>query len=82
MTDGEKRIYLRIRAEQIQNRHAQVNKCFFPDGYPFASALEIAEEQLSTDLNNDKLRITLDELLLLDDQECAELEEQRTCFIA
>lgn len=76
---NEKEIYLRIRAEQIKERQDRENGHLMLSPYPLEKAREIAEVQLETDLEAGKLRISLDDLLLLSDEVCVSIVEQETC---
>lgn len=77
MEDKHKQIYLKIRAEQIKKQHDTVNKKLFPNGYPFEDAHQIASEQLEMDLKNGDLRISIEELLYLSDNQAINLIEDR-----
>ncbi len=77
MEDKHKQIYLKIRAEQIKKQHDTVNIALFPKGYPFEDAYEIASEQLEMDLKNSDLRISIEELLYLSDNQAINLIEDR-----
>jgi hypothetical protein len=73
MNEIEKNIYIRQRAIQIKQRQDKVNGHLFVNPYPIEDAMKIAENQLNCDLKRGQLRITLDELLLLDDDTCNEI---------
>ena len=76
LTPEQKKIYISIRAEQIKERQDRVNGHLFKSPYPLSKALEIATNQLNHDLAFGELRISLEDLLRLQDQECIEIVEQ------
>lgn len=70
MTTKEKEIYINIRAEQIKHFQDTRNGHLFNKPYSIELAKQIAENQLKYDLKAGKLRITLEELLLNDNETC------------
>jgi len=79
MTEKEKQIYISIRAEVIKHWHDTRNKGKFTnDGFCIKQAMKLAERDLITDRNSGFMRITLDELLLNDLEECCVLIENRS----
>lgn len=77
MTKSEKSIYLKIRAENIKHFQDKHNGHLFVSEYSIEKALAIAENQLNHDLKNGKLRITLEELLLNNDDDCIQISQNR-----
>lgn len=78
MTKKEKQIWIKIRAEHIKIWHDKIsNGGKLKEGYSMEYALESAENQLEADLKNNNLRISLEELLTLSDEECIELAHDR-----
>lgn len=68
----ERKVYLDIRAEQIKHFQDTRNGHLFINPYSIEKAREIAENQLNCDLQNGKLRISIQELLLDDNETCIE----------
>jgi hypothetical protein len=77
MTESEKSIYIKIRAENIKHFQDTRNGHLFVNPYPIEKALAIAENQLNHDSKNGKLRITLEELLLNNDEDCSQISQNR-----
>jgi hypothetical protein len=77
MTEKEKEIYLNIRAEQIKHFHDTRNGHLLKEPYSLDRARAIAENQLTYDLYQGELRLTLDELLLNDNETCIFIAQQR-----
>lgn len=73
MKDKEKEIYLNIRAEQIAEFQNKQNGDKFKEPYPLDLAKQKAEMELKGDLQENKLRITLEELLLFDNETCQKI---------
>jgi hypothetical protein len=83
MTDSHKKIYISIRAEQIKEFHDKNNGHLLNKPYPIERAMETAESQLNYDLSNGgKLRITLEELLLDNNEDCIETFNHNTIKLA
>lgn len=78
MTNNEKKIWIKIRAEHIKHWHDNgLNKGKFWDDMPMEEAIEKATNQLESDLRSNNLRISLEELLTLSDDECIEIAQER-----
>lgn len=76
MNQIERNIYIKQRAIQIKHHQDKVNGHNFVKPYPIEKAIKIAENQLNYDLQRGHLRISLDDLLLLDDDTCNEIIAQ------
>lgn len=68
MTESQKDIYISIRAEQIKHFQDTRNGHLFINPYSIEKAKEIAKNQLEYDLERGKLRISLEDLLLEDNE--------------
>lgn len=82
MNKSERNIYINIRAEQIKEFQDKNNGHLFTKPYSIEMAKEIAERQLNYDLSKCKLRISLDELLLNDNETCIETFNNKTLELA
>lgn len=82
MTDSHKKIYVSIRAEQIKDFQDKTNGHVFVNPYPIETAIEIAERQLSQDLSNGALRVSLDDLLLESNEYCMSKFNNNTIELA
>jgi len=80
MTKSERNIYINIRAEQIKEFQDKYNGHLFNKPYSIEMAKETAERQLDYDLSRGKgkLRISLEELLLNDNEICIQTFRDRT----
>ncbi len=76
LTPTEKKIYLDIRAEQIKEYQDRENGHLFLKPYSIDLARKIAENQLNNDQEAGKLRISLEELLLFNNDACTDIIEQ------
>lgn len=76
LTSTERKIYLDIRAEQIKEFQDRENGHLFIKPYSIDLARKIAENQLNNDLEAGNLRISLDDLLLLNNNTCIDILEQ------
>lgn len=77
MNKKEKELYIRIRAEQIKDFQDRHNGHLMKEPYSMELAKEIAETQLNEDLYNNRLRISLEELLLNTDSDCIDIIQNR-----
>jgi hypothetical protein len=77
MTKEQKEIYLNIRAEQIKYFQDTRNGHLFNTPYSLEHARIVAEQQLQIDLSRGMLRISLDELLMNDNEACLEIAHER-----
>lgn len=77
MTKEQKEIYVNIRAEQIKYFQDKYNGHNMKKPFDLEKAKEVARFQLENDLNVNFLRLTLDELLLNDNDTCIEIAESR-----
>lgn len=77
MTKEQKEIYINIRAEQIKYFQDKYNGHNMKNPFDFEKAKESAKFQLESDLNINFLRLTLDELLLNDNDTCIEIAQSR-----
>jgi hypothetical protein len=77
MTKEQKEIYINIRAEQIKYFQDKYNGHNMKNPFDFEKAKEVAKFQLESDLNINFLRLTLDELLLNDNDTCIEIAQNR-----
>ena len=82
MTNKEKEIYINIRAEQIKQFQDTRNGHLFTKPYSIELAKQIAENQLKHDLEEGKLRITLEELLLNDNETCISIIRSKQVEVA
>ena len=82
MTNKEKEIYINIRAEQIKHFQDTRNGHLFTKPYSIELAKQIAENQLKHDLEEGKLRITLEELLLNDNETCISMIRSKQVEVA
>jgi len=82
MTKSQRNIYINIRAEQIKEFQDKTNGHLFTKPYSIDMAKEIAERQLNYDLSKGLLRITLDELLLNDNDTCIAIHHSKTLQLA
>ena len=82
MTNKEKEIYINIRAEQIKHFQDTRNGHLFTKPYSIELAKQIAENQLKHDLEEGKLRITLEELLLNDNETCISIIRSKQVEVA
>lgn len=82
MTNKEKEIYINIRAEQIEHFLDTRNGHLFTKPYSIELAKQIAENQLKHDLEEGKLRITLEELLLNDNETCISMIRSKQVEVA
>ncbi len=76
MKKAHRIIYLGIRAEQIKERQDKENGHLYTKPYAIELAMEIASNQLEFDLKRKQLRISLDQLLLLTNEECNAIIDQ------
>lgn len=72
LTESERKIYLDIRAEQIKEFQDRENGHLFLKPYSIELARSIAQQQLDSDIEYGKLRISLQDLLLLNNETCIE----------
>ena len=77
MTEIEKQIYIKQRAIQIKRFQDTRNGHLLTKPYDIEKAIQIAKNQLETDLKKGGLRITLDELLTFDDETCIQICHNR-----
>ena len=75
-------IYIGIRAEQIKEYQDTNNGHLFIKPYSIDLAKEIAERQLDYDLSHGTLRISLEELLLNDNDTCMAIHHCNTIELA
>lgn len=79
MKNNEKEIWLNIRSEQIKKHMEKLNKGKLKNnGFSIDEARKIASYQLNVSLESGYMFLTLDELLLLSDEECEILIRNRT----
>ena len=78
MTESQKDIYISIRAEQIKHFQDTRNGHLFINPYSIEKAKEIAKNQLEYDLERGKLRISLEDLLLEDNETCIRVVRNET----
>lgn len=77
MNQPECEIYIKQRAIQIKRFQDTRNGHLLTEPYSIEMATQIAKNQLETDLKKGGLRITLDELLTLDDETCIRICHNR-----
>jgi hypothetical protein len=82
MTESQINIYINIRAEQIKHFHDTRNGHLFNKPYCIEKAKEIAKNQLENDLERGKLRISLEDLLLEDNETCILIVNNETIKFA
>jgi len=82
MNKAERNIYINIRAEQIKEFQDKNNGHLFIKPYSIELARETAERQLDYDLSKGKLRISLEELLLNNNETCMETFNNKTLELA
>jgi hypothetical protein len=82
MNKAERNIYINIRAEQIKEFQDKNNGHLFIKPYSIELATETAERQLDYDLSKGKLRISLEELLLNNNETCMETFNNKTLELA
>ena len=82
MTKSQKNIYIGIRAEQIKEFQDKNNGHLFKQPYSIETAKQIAEQQLENDLERGNFRITIEELLLCDNETCIETVNNKTIELA
>lgn len=73
MTESEQKLWIKLRAELIVKFHEINNPGKFVGGYALELAVKIATNQLAYDLKANKLRITLEDMLLKSDEDCLAL---------
>ena len=79
MKQKEKEIWLNIRTEQIKKHVDNLNKGkIMNNGFSIEEARKIALYQLEVSLESEDMLLTLEELLLLSDEECEKLIRNRT----
>lgn len=79
MKQNEKEIWLNIRTEQIKKHVDNLNKGkIMNTGFSIEEARKIASYQLEVSLESEDMLLTLEELLLLSDEECEKLIRNRT----
>lgn len=78
MTESQKNIYVNIRAEQIKHFQDTRNGHLFNTPYCIEKAKEVAKNQLENDLERGKLRISLEDLLLEDNETCIRVVKNET----
>jgi hypothetical protein len=78
MTESQKNIYINIRAEQIKHFQDTRNGHLFNNPYCIEKAKEIAKNQLENDLERGQLRISLEDLLLEDNETCIRVIKNET----
>ena len=78
MKESEKKIWVDIRSQQIKKHIENLNKGKLINGFSLSEAYKIAVYQLEVGLNSGELLLTLEELLLLSDEECQILIQNRT----
>lgn len=81
MTESQKNIYINIRAEQIKHFQDTRNGHLFNNPYSIEKAKEIAKNQLENDLKRGHLRISLEDLLLEDNETCIRVIRNETINI-
>jgi len=82
MKTTDRKIYIGIRAEQIKEFQDTHNGHLFTKPYSIDLAKEIAERQLDYDLSKGELRISLEELLLNDNDTCMVIHRSNTIEMA
>ena len=82
MTTLEKTIYINIRAEQIKHFEDTRNGHLYNKPYSIEKAKEIAEFRLNNDLERGELRISLEDLLLEDNETCIRIVNNETIRFA
>lgn len=70
MSDEHKALYVELRAGVIKHFHDTRNPGRFSKGFDLEFAKGIAKRQLKYDLEKGELRITLEELLLNQNEAC------------
>ena len=75
MKKSDQLLYIAIRAEQIKYHQDKENGHLFNKPYSLETANEIARVQLENDLSKNKLRISLEQLLTLSNDECIAIIE-------
>lgn len=82
LSNKNRAIYIGIRAEQIKEFQDKNNGHLFTKPYSIEMAREIAERQLNYDLSKGLLRISLEELLLNDNDTCIAIHHSKTLELA